>query len=115
MNQEVIDLMNQLTTANAEIARLKESYTNMSDAHNKEFARAESERESKTAARGEVDRLRKQLGTQVGMIEKLRKAMEKIARGEGQFSVDHFQHCKNTVEDMKALAQQALTDTETKG
>lgn len=38
----------------------------------------------------------------------LRAALEDIADGKGRFSTDPFQHAKNTIEDMKALAKAAL-------
>ena len=34
--------------------------------------------------------------------------LEKIAEGRGTFSLDHFRHCKNTVQEMKTLAERAL-------
>ncbi len=37
--------------------------------------------------------------------------LREIAKGEGRFSPDHLTHCINTVEDMKAHAVAALTDT----
>ena len=36
-------------------------------------------------------------------------ALEEIAKGEGRFSRDHLTHCTNTVEDMKEIAEAALT------
>jgi len=41
-------------------------------------------------------------------IATLREALVRIAEGRGQYSTDHFEHCRNTVEDMKALAVKAL-------
>jgi len=43
-------------------------------------------------------------------VEKLREALTKVTEGRGQFSLDRFQHCKNTVADMKEVAKQALAD-----
>ena len=83
------EVYDQLTTANAEIARLKESYTNMSDAHNKEFARAESERESKIAARGEVDRLRRQIGDERETKERARHKIDDFSKQLGELR----KHC----------------------
>lgn len=43
--------------------------------------------------------------------EKLAKcveALQEITRGMGRFSRDPYEHCNNTVEDMKELARQAL-------
>lgn len=40
--------------------------------------------------------------------EKAEQALREIAEGKGRFSVDHLQHCKNTVFDMKNLAKVAL-------
>jgi len=61
-----------------------------------------AERESKVAARGEVDRLRKQLGTQVGMVEKLTKAIE-----------DYVNNDIGRQDTLRNL-EQALADTEIK-
>ena len=41
-------------------------------------------------------------------VERLRKALEEISEGKGRVSRDHFEHCRNTVEDMRALAVKAL-------
>ena len=40
--------------------------------------------------------------------ERLKEALEEIKKGEGRYSLDQFEHCRNTVEDMKELAEQAL-------
>ena len=40
----------------------------------------------------------------VGLIEALRE----ISEGRGRFSLDHHQHAKNTIEDMKEIAVKAL-------
>lgn len=42
---------------------------------------------------------------------KLREALEEIAIGRGAFSLDHLQHAKNCIENMKAVAIAALTPT----
>ncbi len=39
---------------------------------------------------------------------RLREALEEIAKGEGRFSRDPFQHAQNTIEDMIAIAREAL-------
>ena len=44
----------------------------------------------------------------IAAAPELLAALEEIAEGKGQFSQDPFQHCKNAVEDMKELAQQAI-------
>jgi len=49
----------------------------------------------------EIDRLQ-------AMNARLLKALEEIAEGKGAYSLDPFEHCQNTVEDMKELAQQAI-------
>ena len=36
-------------------------------------------------------------------------ALKQIALGQGRYSRDHLEHCTNTVENMKALANAALT------
>jgi len=36
------------------------------------------------------------------------EALEQIAEGRGTFSLDHHQHAKNTIEEMKALAVAAI-------
>jgi len=43
---------------------------------------------------------------------KLKEALIEIAKGQGRFSLDHFQHCKNTIEDMKDLAVTVLKEAE---
>ena len=40
-----------------------------------------------------------------------REALEEIARGRGQYSLDPLEHAANTIEDMKALATTALAAT----
>ena len=40
--------------------------------------------------------------------DRLRKALEEIAKGEGRFSRDPLTHANNTVQDMKAIALAAL-------
>jgi hypothetical protein len=41
-------------------------------------------------------------------IAAMREALEKIAKGEGRFSRDQLTHASNTIEDMKAIAEEAL-------
>ena len=38
----------------------------------------------------------------------MREALVQIAKGKGRFSRDHHEHAENTIEDMKALALNAL-------
>lgn len=35
-------------------------------------------------------------------------ALEEISEGKGRYSMDHLKHAANTIEDMKALAVEAL-------
>ena len=42
-------------------------------------------------------------------VKRMREALQEISEGKGRFSRDHFEHCRNTVEDMKALAVAALS------
>ena len=56
--------------------------------------------------------LESQLTAEREKVEKLKDALKEITFGRGTFNHDPFQHCQNTVEDMKALAEQALADTE---
>ena len=51
---------------------------------------------------------------QARVIGRLREALEEISEGKGRFSRDNFEHCRNTVEDMKALAIEALSPMESK-
>ncbi len=48
-------------------------------------------------------------------VERLRKALEEISQGRGRFSKDNYEFCRNTVEDMKALAIKALAPKEENG
>ncbi len=41
-------------------------------------------------------------------VERLREVLAEISKGEGTFDLDHHQHAKNTIEDMKGLALRAL-------
>ena len=45
-------------------------------------------------------------------VERLRGWLGKISEGRGRFSMDNFEHCRNTVEDMKAPALEALAPKE---
>ena len=47
--------------------------------------------------------------------ERFRMALEKIAEGKGRFSHDPFRHACNTIEDMKAIAKDALGLVGTQG
>jgi DNA-binding MarR family transcriptional regulator len=57
------------------------------------------------------NRRRKMVYTQEE-AEMMHKALKEIAKGEGRFSLDHLKHAKNTIEDMKELANQALAQVE---
>lgn len=39
-------------------------------------------------------------------------ALEEIAKGEGRFNVDPLAHAENTIEDMKAIAREAIAKRE---
>lgn len=39
-------------------------------------------------------------------------ALKEIAKGEGTYSRDQLEHCTNTVESMKEIAQQAIAKAE---
>ena len=43
-------------------------------------------------------------------LEIAKKALREISRGEGEFSRDHMTHAKNTIENMKRLAIDALRE-----
>ncbi len=54
-------------------------------------------------------------GESASIIEQLRarvaalsEALEQITKGEGRFSMDHLTHASNTIDDMKAIAREAL-------
>ncbi len=38
----------------------------------------------------------------------VKDVLEAITEGRGRYSMDHHQHAKNTIEDMKALARRGL-------
>ena len=42
-------------------------------------------------------------------VAHLRKALEEIAKKEGEFSMDPFEHCRNCVDNMAEIARAALT------
>jgi len=44
----------------------------------------------------------------VNCFDKLIEALKEISEGKGRYSLDQFEHCRNTVEDMKELAKDAL-------
>lgn len=57
----------------------------------------------------------------IGMVKeleaenaKLRTALQEITKGKGRFAVDQLQFATNTIEDMVALAEAALAETEPK-
>ena len=57
----------------------------------------------------EHKRLLIRLDDQARVIAGLREALQAISEGKGRFSRDPFEHCRNTVEDMKALAIAVLS------
>lgn len=46
----------------------------------------------------------------VELNAKLIEALKEIAKGEGAFSLDQLEHCFNTVESMKEIAQVAIKE-----
>lgn len=57
----------------------------------------------------EIASMHNELRTKQSIRERrFRNALVEIAKGEGRFSQDHFQHAKNTIEDMTELAETAL-------
>jgi hypothetical protein len=47
-------------------------------------------------------------------IEALEAALREIARGEGTYSLDRYQHACNTIEEMKSIARAALAPEQDK-
>ncbi len=41
-------------------------------------------------------------------VERLREALDEIAKGEGPYSIDPITHASNCIEAMKAIANKAL-------
>ena len=41
-------------------------------------------------------------------VRVLEEALRGVAEGKGRFSMDHLEHAQNTIEDMKAIAIDAL-------
>jgi hypothetical protein len=66
-------------------------------------------------ALNEIDRLVDADTAKCDRIHILLNALSEIAKGKGRFSLDHFEHCKNTVEDMKELAVRAIDETKAAG
>ena len=52
----------------------------------------------------EIDRLKAE-------VERMRNALQEIAKGEGRYSRDPITHADNCIEDMKKLAADALETT----
>jgi hypothetical protein len=48
----------------------------------------------------------------VAAAPEMLEALREIAKGEGRFSRDPLEHAANTIEDMKALAEAAITKAE---
>ncbi len=42
------------------------------------------------------------------LLDQDRQAFEEISHGKGRFSQDQFEHCRNTIEDMKEIAKSRL-------
>ena len=55
-----------------------------------------------------LERVESRLADAEARVREVEEALVQIAKGEGRFSLDHFQHAKNTIEDMKVLAVTAL-------
>ena len=51
------------------------------------------------------------IDNQQAEIERLRKALQQISKGEGPFSRDPLTHASNTIDAMKAEAVEALDET----
>ena len=61
---------------------------------------------------GVVKQLMGQLASLQSERDRLRSALEKITRREGRYSMDHFTHAANTIEDMAKVASDALSSGE---
>jgi len=58
----------------------------------------------------DMQQLRHASAALVVEVERLREALQDISKGEGTFSEDPFEHCRNTLDNMKGLAIAALED-----
>jgi len=58
--------------------------------------------------RHDIDAVLAELDRRAERIAELTMVLQEIAKGEGRFSRDQFEHACNTVEDMKGLADKAL-------
>lgn len=47
--------------------------------------------------------------SRAGEVERLLAYLTEISQGKGRFSLDHHEHARNTIEDMKQLALDAMT------
>ena len=61
-----------------------------------------------------VDCVLEDLETSLVRIEALEAALREIARGEGRFSRDPYEHACNTIEDLIAIARAALAPEQDK-
>jgi hypothetical protein len=66
-------------------------------------------------AHDEIDRLVDADTAKCDRIHILLNALHEIAKSKGRFSLDHFEHCRNTVENMKELAIKAIDETKEAG
>ena len=118
--KEVVDsYKQQLADKDEEIKVLKFRESNVTterDVANKEIERISLRLEETRGLSRDLttvlEKRNNQLNVEQATLKKMRGALEEISKGQGRFSLDHFEHCRNTVEDMKVLAEQALADTE---
>ena len=47
-------------------------------------------------------------------VKELVEALEEIKKGEGAYSQDHLTHANNTIENMKSIAEEALSNWRSK-
>ena len=64
------------------------------------------------AAEAELALVQAQAAQMRGRDARMEKALREIIKGEGRYSFDRLTHARNTIEDMKALAQEALREIE---
>jgi hypothetical protein len=55
-----------------------------------------------------IDGLCEKIIEQRDRIEALEAALREIARGEGRYSHDQYEHACNTIEDLKAIVRAAI-------
>ena len=57
----------------------------------------------------DIKQLERKNAALVADNERLREALERITDREGAFSLDPLEHCSNAIENMAAIAVEALT------